>query len=266
MKTIAPIMQKGGVGKTTATHNIGNILAELGFRVLSIDLDSQGNLTTMYDVEDNGLTISNIFKSPSMPIEKLCQQLSKNHFIIPSNIHLAMAVESIAGRVHREKILHKQLKTISDNFDFCIIDCPPTLGNLTINAVYAADFFIIPVTASRFALQGISDLFQVISDIKEVEQENIDNYIIVKSMIDSRASVSVNELEKGLEGYKVANTIIRRCESINKAQFYGKSVYEFDKNSKAAIDAAKLVTELLTEWNYKITGANTVNKKEACYE
>jgi chromosome partitioning protein len=269
MKTIASINQKGGVGKTSTTVNLGYSLAKRGFKTLLIDLDPQGQTTLIYDdVASNKSFVDLLFMPPSalssLRIDHLIIKANdsesgdiNNLFLIPSNIKLAMASEQIGARIRREKILVNHIKKLKD-FDFVIIDCPPTLGLLSINAIEAADHFLIPVNYSRYATEGMRDLLNVIAEIKEWGSFSLSDsyelpYWILRNARDSRNGITNRAIEQTfanpLYAKHVLKTIIRKTEAINQAQMKEQPVFISDPHSPAVEDFEALTTELLEKLN-----------------
>ncbi|PJE77480.1 Sporulation initiation inhibitor protein Soj [invertebrate metagenome] len=171
-------------------------------------------------------------------------QTIKKLSIIPSNIKLAVSAENLAARIHREKVLDKALKTIEDPFDFCLINCPPTLGVLAVNGIYAADHFLVPITYARYALDGVADLFGIIQTVRECEQ--FDDTII-RNGYDSRTTTTNEFIERELEPLKdhVANTRIRKTEAINQAAINGEPVWLFDPKGNGSKNYDALTAEVL---------------------
>ena len=249
MKIFAVINQKGGVGKTTITSNLGYGLAKSGKQVLLIDLDPQGHTTTIYGDQGANKTIRDLFDNTNQSLDELAQQAKvhdepvNNLRIIPANIKLAVSAENLASRIHREKVLAKALSKVSDQFDYCIIDCPPTLGVLAVNGIYAADHFLIPVTYARYALDGVADLFAIIQTVRETD---LFDYTIIRNGYDSRTKTTNEFIEEQLSDLKecVAETRIRKTEAINQAAINGEPIFIFDPKGKGAQDYESLTAEV----------------------
>ncbi len=250
MKCIAIINQKGGTGKTTTSTNLAYCLALRGKKTILIDLDPQGHSSMMFCNEEPEITAKDLFLNKQTNMNKaLCEAYIEkvridNLYIVPSNIKLALVAEQIGSRVHKEKILANHLKNIDDSFDFVILDCPPNLGVLSINGIYAATKIFIPVTYCRYALEGMADLFEV---IREVKESFYFDYTIIRNIFDIRNKQTNNFIDAELEKFKnnLAETIIRKTESINQSRINCEPILFFDKKSHGAEDFTKLTEEVL---------------------
>ena len=259
MMKIVILNQKGGVGKSTITVNLSYGLAQSQRRTLIVDLDPQAHSSVIYSPElPKKETVAELFRNRSLNIAELIrpaavmQEKNKeeklveipNLFIIPSNIHLAASSETAISWTHREKVLHNALQKVEKEFDFVLIDCPPSLGVLTVNAIYTADLILIPTNYSKYSLDGIFDLFTSIKDVKETE--NYD-YRILRSIKDTRSARTNEAIEEQLIQFKnnLLDTIIRRNEAINQSQMINQPVFLFDPHSTGVEDFHLLTKEIL---------------------
>ncbi len=245
--------QKGGVGKSTVTTNMAYCLAASGLKTLIIDMDPQAHSSVIFCREiPRENTINELLSNKSAKIGNVIRQAVageeeqpvENLFIIPSNIHLAITAEQITTKIHREKLLHNHLKRIEKDFDFIIIDCPPAVNVLTVNAIYTSDAILIPTTYGRYSLDGIADLFQSIREVKESDNFT---YWILRNSRDARTKLSNAFVEEQLAPFKknLLTTVIRRNEAINQAQMNNEPVLIFEPRSYGAEDFNKLTREII---------------------
>ncbi len=251
---LAILNQKGGVGKSTVATNMAYCLALSSKKTLLIDMDPQAHSSVIFcsDIPQNN-TANELLSNKSFKIGDAIkgavtgdnEEPIKNLFIIPSNIHLAITAEQITTKIHREKLLHNHLKKIENNFDFIIIDCPPTVNVLTVNAIFTSDMILIPTIYGRYSLDGIADLFQSIEDVKETSDFE---YMILRNNRDSRNKLSNQFVEEQLAPFKnnLLKTVIRKNEAINQAQMNNEPVMVFDPRSYGAEDFKKLTREIIS--------------------
>lgn len=233
---IAVLNQKGGVGKTTTTINLAAYLARAGKSVLVCDMDPQGNTTSGLGVDKNTLdaTLYDVLFLRE-EANKVIQKLNKEGlYIMPSNAQLAGAEVELVGVDNREF----RLKTVlaHTNYDYTLIDCPPSLGLLTVNALSAADYVLIPVQAEYYALEGLSQLLSVVQQVRKSLNQSLEILGVVVTLYDSRNSLSEqvkNELDKYFED-KVFKTVVPRNVKLAEAPSFGRTIIEHDKWSKGA--------------------------------
>lgn len=241
--------QKGGVAKTTTTINLGACLALLGKKVLVIDIDPQGNATSglginktsitrcIYDCLINGVPISTVV----LPTEV------KGLFIVPATIQLAGAEVELVSLISREMKLKKAVAPIKDDYDYLIIDCPPSLGLLTLNAMTAADSVLIPIQCEYYALEGLSQLMNTIALVKKHLNPQLDVEGAVLTMFDARTNLSIQVVDE-VKAYfkeKVFRSIIPRNVRLSEAPSYGVPITQYDSKSKGAEQYHELAKEVI---------------------
>lgn len=246
-KVIAVINQKGGEGKTTTVRNLSYILAVKGKKVLTIDMDSQGNLTTNCDLLKRELeTIVDVFKGEK-EINEVIINVQKNLDHIPNNIKM-----SKFGLYHDKsagwsELLKEAIEPIKSNYDYIFIDCPPALEFATYNALEAADDIIITLQAEENSIEGIADLLDSVNEIREATNENLNimGIVVTKFKKATKLQNQFHDMLKNHFGDAVFNTIIRDNIKIAEANYNHKSVVELDKNSNGAKDYLALAKEVL---------------------
>lgn len=251
--------QKGGVGKTTTTMNLGASLAERKKKVLVIDMDPQSNLSSglgftqqfdkqswntadeapyknIYDVLVEGDSISSVFVSTS----------TENLFLVPSHLSLAGAEIEMVNMLTRESLLKKAISKMSEDFDYVIIDCPPSLGLLTINALSAADYLLIPIQCEYFALEGLGQLIETTKLIKGINPKLVIGGVIL-TMYDSRTKLSENVVSDVKEFFKdtAFKTVVPRNVRLSEAPSYGQTIFQYDDKSTGALAYKKLANEFI---------------------
>lgn len=245
-QVIAVLNQKGGVGKTTTAVNLGAYLARSSNSVLVIDFDPQGNATSGLGVDKqhlDGTTYEVLLKSVAADkVIKETETIGLN--IMPSNANLAAAEIELVDRTDRELLLKQAIAKL--NYDFIIVDCPPALGLLTINALAASNWLLIPVQAEYYALEGLSQLLEVVQRVRAGLNTKLELLGLVVTMYNSRTSLSeqvLGELQKHF-GDKLFKTVIPRNVRLAEAPSYGKPIMEHDKWSKGARAYKQLAKEL----------------------
>ena len=247
-KIISFSNQKGGVGKTTSAVNVAASLGILGYKVLIIDLDPQGNATSGVGIAKKNLkkTINDVLIGEAAAEEAILPTEYKNLSILPANISLAGAEYNLYNGGGTESIMKNALAPIKDNYDYIIIDCPPSLSMLTVNAMVASDGVIIPMQCEFYALEGLSQLTVTINRIKANFNSNLNITGILITMYNSRLLLSlqvINELKKHYSD-KLFNTQISRGVKVSEAPGFGMPVYYHDKKCKGASEYLAIAKEL----------------------
>ena len=247
-KIISVANQKGGVGKTTTTVNLGTILAKKGKKVLLIDADPQGNATSGLGVEKEVEFSTYDILVNETPLEDAIQNtMIKNLKVCPSNINLAGAEVELVSMMSREQRLKEKLEEIKDKFDYILIDCPPSLGLITLNSFTASNSVLIPVQCEYFALEGLGQLLNTINLVKKHLNKNIEIEGSLLTMYDIRTNLS-NQVVKEVKKYfdnKVYKTVIPRNVRLSEAPSYGMPITEYDPKSKGAKSYLKFAKEFL---------------------
>ncbi|MDR3287831.1 MAG: AAA family ATPase [Peptococcaceae bacterium] len=252
-RVIAIANQKGGVAKTTTAINLSASLAEAGCQVLLVDMDPQGNATSGLGIEKNRLNdcIYDVFMN-GVPLAEVIQQTTQENLqLIPARIELAGAEIELVGQPAREyrlkEVLDLFLKESGDGFDFVFIDCPPSLGLLTLNALTAATDVLIPVQCEYFALEGLTLLINTLERVRENLNPQLNILGAVLTMFDARTNLSIQVVEevKAFFRLKIFQTIIPRNVRLGEAPSHGKSVLLYDSRSRGAEVYRELAMEVL---------------------
>lgn len=251
-KVIAIANHKGGVGKTATAVNLSACLANLDKKVLVIDCDSQGHCGISLGIEIHSLekSLYDVLIAKRGNIANIILTTNVNNLhIAASNIKLAGAEVELSSRLGREQALKKSLKSIRDSYDYILIDCPPNLGLLTINALVCSDSVIIPCSMAYYSLEGINQLLDVLDMLNEDLDLTIKVEGALMTMYDARtkASKKIESELKNFFGKKMFNIFIRVCSDINEATDTGQTVCDFKYNSKGCIDYTKLAKEVVNK-------------------
>lgn len=251
-KVMAVANQKGGVGKTTTAVNLGASLAQLGKRVLLIDCDPQGNATSGIGIKKSEIKqcIYDVLISEVNINDVLIQTQIPSLFVAPATIRLAGAEAELVGMMARDQRLRRALEKVKPDFDFILIDCPPSLGNLTLNALAAADSIVVPIQCEYYALEGLSQLMKTVQLVQRYSNPNLKIEGVVLTMYDNRTNLS-NQVTDEVKRYfdnKVYKTIIPRNIRLSEAPSYGKPINLYDEKSKGAETYMELAKEVMASW------------------
>ncbi|MDM5191101.1 sporulation initiation inhibitor protein Soj [Bacillus sp. DX4.1] len=247
-KIIAIANQKGGVGKTTTSVNLGAGLAQVGKKVLLVDIDAQGNATTGVGIEKSELNqcIYNVLVEDAEVQAIIQKTATENLDVLPATIQLAGAEIELVPTISREVRLQRALQPIRNEYDYIIIDCPPSLGLLTINALTAADSVIIPVQCEYYALEGLSQLLNTVRLVQKHLNKNLAIEGVLLTMLDARTNLGIQVIDEVKKYFrdKVYRSIIPRNVRLSEAPSHGKPIMQYDAKSRGAevyIDLAEEV-------------------------
>ena len=249
-KIISFANQKGGVGKTTSAVNIASSLGVLGYKVLLIDLDPQGNATSGVGIVKKNLKLTafDMLTTDTSAEEATIKTRFNNLSVIPTNTTLARAEFELADVENGEYIMKNKLEEAKKEYDYIIIDCPPSLGMLTVNAMTASDGVVIPMQCEFFALEGLSQLMFTISRIKSHYNKDLNVTGILITMYNNRLVLSMQVLNELRKHYadKLFETTVSRNVKLSEAPSFGKPAFYHDKNSKGAKEYLEIAKELVT--------------------
>ena len=248
-KVIAIANQKGGVGKTTTAVNLSACLGAKNKKTLIIDIDPQGNTTSGLGLDPRAVETS-VYDCiiNDVPMEDAVIKTEfDNLWICPSNIDLAGAELELVGKENREFLLRESISKIRDRFDFIFIDCPPSLGLITLNSFAAADTVLVPIQCEYYALEGLSQLTNTIKIIKKNINPPINIEGVLLTMFDARTNLSIQVVEevKKFFGSKVFSSVIPRNVRLSEAPSFGQPIIIYDKNSKGAESYMNLADEII---------------------
>lgn len=250
-RIIAIANQKGGVGKTTTSINLSASIAESGKKVLVIDIDPQGNTTSGLGVDKNELdnTIYELILGECSIHECVLKNVIKGVSLLPSNVNLAAAEIELIGVDRKEFILKKEVDWIKDQYDYILIDCPPSLSMLTVNAMTTANTVLVPIQCEYYALEGLSQLIHTINLVRDRLNDTLTIDGIVFTMFDSRTNLSEQVVENVVENidYHVYKSMIPRNIRLAEAPSYGQPICTYDPKSAGAIKYNELAREIIKQ-------------------
>ena len=249
-RTIAIANQKGGVGKTTTTINLSACLSEAGQKVLVVDFDPQGNATSGFGLEKGSIenTVYQMLIGETDAKESIEKNVQNNLDILPSDVNLAGAEIELLEMDNKESLLRDNLKSIKNQYDFIIIDCPPSLNLLTINALTAADTVIVPIQCEYYALEGLSQILKTINLVKRKLNRKLELEGVVFTMYDARTNLSLEVVEsvKNSLNQNIYKTIIPRNVRLAEAPSHGMSINLYDSRSSGAESYRLLAAEVIS--------------------
>ena len=251
-RVIAVANQKGGVGKTTTTINLSSSLVELGKKVLTIDMDPQGNTTSGLGIDKNEVesTVYELLLDEATVDEAIHPSIMEGLDVIASNINLSGAEVELISIENKEFLLKSKIDAVKDNYDFILIDCPPSLNLLTINAMTTADSILVPIQCEYYALEGLSQLIHTIDLIKDRLNPSLEIEGVVFTMFDARTNLSLQVVENVKENLdrNIYKTIIPRNIRLAEAPSYGMPINMYDRRSTGA-EAYRLLAEEVIQFS-----------------
>ncbi|MCA9303120.1 MAG: ParA family protein [Phycisphaerales bacterium] len=277
VRVLAMMNQKGGVGKTTTTVNLAAAIAEQGRRVLIVDLDPQAHASLHVGVEDDDLpTVYDLLHEPEMGVRECIREISPNLHIVPAETDLAAVETELAGQPNRNARLAKALSDETLGYEFVLLDCPPALGLLTLNALSAAQEVLIPMQAHFLALQGVSKLLETVGLVRDQLNPILRVAGIVLCMHDAQTSHSkevVADLERFFESQRSTKTAwssarvyrppIRRNIKLAECPSFGQSIFDYAPWAPGAVDYRKLAETIVAEWDRALAAAKASDLSEA---
>lgn len=250
-RIIAIANQKGGVGKTTTAINLSASLASLGKRVLALDMDPQGNMTSGLGVDKDGVekTVYDLIIGNVGIEECICENVLENLDVLPSNINLSAAEIELIGIDNKEYLLKEEVDKVKDRYDYIIIDCPPALSMLTINAMTTSDSVLVPIQCEYYALEGLSQLIHTIELVQERLNSTLEIEGVVFTMYDARTNLSLQVVENVKDNLEqnIYKTIIPRNIRLAEAPSYGMPINLYDPRSTGAESYLMLAEEVINK-------------------
>jgi chromosome partitioning protein len=249
-RVIAIANQKGGVGKTTTSVNLSACLAHEGNKVLIIDIDPQGNTTSGIGIDKGDIDecIYNVLVEDQKAKNVILPSSTKNLFVLPSTIQLAGAEIELVPTISREVRLKRAIDAVKDEYDYIIIDCPPSLGLLTINSLTASDAVLIPVQCEYYALEGLSQLLNTVRLVQKHLNQDLEIEGVLLTMLDARTNLGIQVIEEVKKYFreKVFRTIIPRNVRLGEAPSHGEPIITYDPKSRGAEVYSELVKEVMS--------------------